>query len=64
MSKWWPAVPALLALWGCSMGVQPAVPYMRGDFAMHALKGTGAGKIDHVVFIVQENRSYDNLFHG
>ncbi len=25
---------------------------------------TGAGKIKHVVYIVQENRSFDNLFHG
>ena len=25
---------------------------------------TGAGKIEHVVYIVQENRSFDNLFQG
>src|SRR5579862_2943706 len=25
---------------------------------------TGAGKIKHVVYIVQENRSFDDLFHG
>ena len=31
---------------------------------MRALDATGAGKITHVVFIVQENRSFDNLFQG
>jgi phospholipase C len=25
---------------------------------------TGSGKIEHVVYIVQENRSFDDLFHG
>jgi phospholipase C len=25
---------------------------------------TGAGKIKHIVYIVQENRSFDDLFHG
>ena len=37
---------------------------MRGGAALHALDATGAGKIKHVVFIVQENRSFDNLFQG
>jgi len=31
---------------------------------MHALSASGAGKITHVVYIVQENRSFDNLFQG
>ena len=37
---------------------------MRGTVALHALNSTGAGKITHVVYIVQENRSFDNLFQG
>ncbi|MGA8575243.1 MAG: alkaline phosphatase family protein [Candidatus Cybelea sp.] len=41
-----------------------ALPYMRGGAAVRALDTTGAGKISHVVFIVQENRSFDNLFQG
>ena len=45
-------------------GTQPALPYMRSDTALHALYGTGAGKITHVVYIVQENRSFDNMFQG
>jgi phospholipase C len=31
---------------------------------LRAIDGTGAGKIKHIVYIVQENRSFDNLFHG
>jgi phospholipase C len=37
---------------------------MQSNTALQALNGTGAGKITHVVFIVQENLSFDNLFQG
>jgi len=37
---------------------------MGSGAALRALSDTGAGKIQHVVFIVQENRSFDNLFQG
>ena len=37
---------------------------MQSGAALRALAGTGAGKIAHVVYIVQENRSFDNLFQG
>jgi len=40
------------------------LPYMRSDVAMRELAGTGAAKIQHVVFIVQENRSFDSMFQG
>ncbi|MGB6517824.1 MAG: alkaline phosphatase family protein [Candidatus Cybelea sp.] len=36
----------------------------RSNVALGALSQTGAGKIEHVVFIVQENRSFNNLFMG
>ncbi|HEY5426635.1 MAG TPA: alkaline phosphatase family protein, partial [Candidatus Tumulicola sp.] len=46
-----------------SSGAQPPAPLVAGrDFT--ALKASGAGKIQHVVIIVQENRSFDNLFQG
>ncbi len=47
----------------CSPGVQAPVPAIRlaGESSFAA---TGAGKIKHVVWIVQENRSFDNLFQG
>jgi phospholipase C len=52
-----------LALAACSSA--GVIPYgMRSEQALRALDRTGAGKIDHVVFIVQENRSFDNLFQG
>jgi phospholipase C len=54
----------VVALAGCSFGVQPAVPVMRGDAVLQGLDATGAGKIRHVVYIVQENRSFNNLFAG
>jgi phospholipase C len=53
------AAAALLA--GCSQG---SLPYMQSSTALKNLSSSGAGKIKHVVFIVQENRSFDNLFQG
>jgi phospholipase C len=60
------AVPAALALAlnGCSIVSQSTLPYMQSANALHALDGTGAGKITHIVYIVQENRSFDNMFQG
>jgi phospholipase C len=57
------AVPLLAALFlgACSSG---SLPYMRNDAVFRALADTGAGKIKHIVYIVQENRSFDNLFQG
>jgi phospholipase C len=46
------------------MHAQSPLPYMEGGSALRALDSTGAAKISHVVFIVQENRSFDNMFHG
>ena len=37
---------------------------MQNQMALHALSRTGAGKITHVVYIVQENRSFDDMFQG
>ena len=58
---------AAAILGGCSLGShgpQGALPYMQSGNAMRVLDGTGAGKITHVVYIVQENRSFNNLFYG
>ncbi len=52
-----------LLLSGCATALSP-LPYMRGDAALRTLDATGAGKITHIVYIVQENRSFDNLFRG
>ena len=37
---------------------------MRESVSLPQLNATGAGKITHVIYIVQENRSFDNLFQG
>jgi phospholipase C len=65
------AAPAAFAfvLAGCSFSGQSQggamlPPYMHGSMALHALNTTGAGKITHIVYIVQENRSFDNMFQG
>ncbi len=60
-------VALLTAACGCSAGSgsyagSPAVP--KADDALRALARAGAGRIKHVVYIVQENRSFDNLFMG
>jgi phospholipase C len=59
------AMAALLAASGCGKNVTP--PASVGNFTTppsipNAPLGTNA--IAHVVVIVQENRSFDNLFHG
>ena len=58
------AASATMLLAGCSLGVPHPIPYMQNDAALRTLGETGAGKITHVVYIVQENRSFDNLFQG
>ena len=51
------------ALAACSRGTQVPLPFAH-DGNLDTFGGTGAGKIKHVVYIVQENRSFDNLFQG
>jgi phospholipase C len=53
---------AAVAFAGC--GSRTVLPYMQSDAALGALAKTGAGKIKHIVYIVQENRSFNNLFQG
>ncbi|HMF29652.1 MAG TPA: alkaline phosphatase family protein, partial [Candidatus Cybelea sp.] len=52
-----------IATAACSAGAAP-LPYVHADSALRALTASGAGKIAHVIYIVQENRSFDNLFQG
>jgi phospholipase C len=59
------AAATLALLTACSFGSPPAIapPAREGAVSRGLLVG-GAGKIDHVVYIVQENRSFDDLFQG
>ena len=45
-------------------GCGTSLPYMQSRTALQQLDETGAGRIKHIVYVVQENRSFDNLFHG
>ncbi|MBV9720128.1 MAG: hypothetical protein JOZ77_12485 [Candidatus Eremiobacteraeota bacterium] len=58
------AVASAMVFSACSVGSQSSLPYMQSDSALHSLSETGAGKITHVIYIVQENRSFDNMFQG
>jgi phospholipase C len=57
-------VALLVVLAGCSLGSSRALPAASGDEMPRTLAQTGAGEITHVVFIMQENRSFDDLFQG
>jgi phospholipase C len=56
------SVSAVLAFVACSQS-QAGLP-VNENAALRTLDATGAGKIRHIVYIVQENRSFDNLFQG
>ncbi len=56
------ALAALVLVFsGCSSG---SLPYMQNGAPLQGLAKTGAGKITHIVYIVQENRSFNDLFNG
>jgi phospholipase C len=54
----------IAAIAGCAVVSQSSLPYMQSGAALRSLNATGAGKITHVVYIVQENRSFNNMFMG
>ncbi|MBV9719482.1 MAG: hypothetical protein JOZ77_09180 [Candidatus Eremiobacteraeota bacterium] len=60
MSRRFVAALLALGLAACSQSVQPTLPAASPS----SPPATGAGKITHVVYIIQENRSFDNLFQG
>ncbi|MBV8198671.1 MAG: hypothetical protein JO263_11075 [Candidatus Eremiobacteraeota bacterium] len=57
------AICALLAGCGLALNSSPREPAF-GSGELPALQHTGAAKIQHVIWIVQENRSFDDLFQG
>jgi phospholipase C len=52
------------AIWIAGCGGSQSLPYLQDGSALRSLNMTGAGKITHIVYIVQENRSFDNMFQG
>ncbi|MBV8530855.1 MAG: hypothetical protein JO104_06020 [Candidatus Eremiobacteraeota bacterium] len=57
-------VLATLALGACSFGARSTLPSLQSGALLRTLDRTGAGKIEHVVYVVQENRSFNDLFQG
>jgi phospholipase C len=55
---------ACAALSGCAFGSHAALPAPAGGDLAETLGFAGTGKIQHVVYIVQENRSFNDLFMG
>jgi phospholipase C len=59
------AALAVTLLAACSMGSRSSpLPVANNAGAARMRADSGSGKIQHVVYIVQENRSFDNLFQG
>jgi phospholipase C len=57
--RWFCAIAAGLALAGCSAGAGTSTP---DAVPFHQLSNTGTSPIQHVVIVIQENRSFDDLF--
>jgi len=68
MNKAFLFIAAAAVIAGCSAGSAlrqgDTLPYMQAGAAIRALGGTGAGKIKHVVWVVQENRSFNDIFEA
>jgi phospholipase C len=58
------AIAVCFGLDACSFATPASLPAPGAQSATRGLAQGGAGKIAHVVYIVQENRSFDNLFQG
>ena len=55
---------AILALAACSASSGRLSPSLQSGRVLQSIDGSGAGKIRHVVWVVQENRSFDDMFEG
>jgi phospholipase C len=64
MKRPWVALFLLFAIAGCASNAQPPLRPVQSNAVVRNLNRAGAGKITHVVYIIQENRSFDNLFQG
>ena len=55
----------LIALAACTNTLAPVRSTVLSEWSeSKGQDGTRVGKIEHVIYIIQENRSFDNLFQG
>src|SRR5581483_12027379 len=60
-----PLLAALVTLAACSASPgTPALPSRASSGLLQSLQTQSAGKIRHIVWIVQENRSFDDVFRA
>jgi len=64
MNKRAALIALTMLLSGCFARSAPGVPDVYAGRALQVAHPAGAGKIAHVVWIVQENRSFNDLFEG
>ncbi|MGA8532889.1 MAG: hypothetical protein WB615_02135, partial [Candidatus Tumulicola sp.] len=59
------AYAAVLAFTACSGSPgAPSLPLHAENGILKSLDGNGVGKIQHIIWVVQENRSFDDVFEG
>ena len=60
------ALTLLFVLAGCASRAPSTalVPQAQEASALRGTPRTGSGKITHIIYVIQENRSFDNLFQG
>jgi phospholipase C len=58
------AAAAITVLASCNGGASPPLPNPQAFTALRSLHRHASSPIQHVVVIVQENRSFNNLFYG
>lgn len=64
LGAWLGTALAILALGGCSAGAFSAAPSGGGVVSNGRVRSAVTSPIRHVVFIIQENRSFNNFFMG
>ncbi len=59
------SLAAIVTISACSPSLNPTpVPFVSGNTFLRSLDVSGAGKIRHVVYVIQENRSFNDMFEG
>jgi phospholipase C len=55
---------AIVVISACSASTSTPLPVAHNSDFLQMLGGSGSGKIKHIVWVVQENRSFNDMFEG